>query len=138
MQSILHGSRRALVCLLLGAVVLGVSGVGFADTTSKPFVGAKANTGTVTLATKDGVRMLTLSTDFVPPDTPDPHWQVVDSKGTTYLLDRLLVKPDKTLRKTIALPKYVGDVAAVQIWCAWAEALLGEASFEGTMKTTMK
>ena len=27
--------------------------------------------------------MLTLSEDFKVPDTPDPHWQVVDSKGRT-------------------------------------------------------
>jgi len=33
------------------------------------------------------------------------------------------------------LPAYVKDVAKVQIWCAWAEALLGEASFSKAIKT---
>ena len=50
--------------------------------TSKPFSGAKVNAGTVTHSMKDGKDVLTLSSDFKLPDTPDPHWQVVDSKGT--------------------------------------------------------
>jgi len=28
------------------------------------------------------------------------------------------------------VPSYVRDIARVQIWCAFAETLLGEASFE--------
>ena len=52
--------------------------------TSKPFAGGKVNGGTVTHSTKDGKDVLTLSDDFKVPDTPDPHWQVVDSKGNTY------------------------------------------------------
>lgn len=102
------------------------------------FKGAKVNAGTVTHETKDGKQMLTLSDDFKTPDTPAPHWQVVDSKGNTYLLNRLMVKggvisSDK-LNKTITLPPYIQDVAKVQIWCAWAEVLLGEASFESPVK----
>ena len=60
--------------------------------TSRPFSGAKVNAGTVTHSTKDGKDVLTLSDDFKVPDTPDPHWQVVDSKGNTYLLQRLGAK----------------------------------------------
>src|SRR5437868_4695632 len=60
--------------------------------TSKPFSGAKVNGGTVTYTVKDGKSVLTLSDDFKVPDTPDPHWQVVDSKGAVYLLQRLGVK----------------------------------------------
>ena len=60
--------------------------------TSKPFSGAKVNAGTVTHSMKDGKDVLTLSDDFKVPDTPDPHWQVVDSKGNTYLLQRLGAK----------------------------------------------
>src|SRR3989441_4966258 len=33
--------------------------------------------------TEGGQSVLTLSEDFKVPDTPDPHWQVVDSKGRT-------------------------------------------------------
>ncbi|PYR40566.1 MAG: hypothetical protein DMF93_10740 [Acidobacteria bacterium] len=76
--------------------------------TSSKFSGAKVNAGTVTHTVKDGKNVLTLSSDFQVPDTPDPHWQIVDSKGNTYLL---------------------------QIYCAWAEAVLGEASFAAPMMT---
>jgi len=105
-----------------------------ADThTSRPFSGAKANTGTVTHSKEAGQNVLTLSDDFKVPDTPDPHWQVVDSKGRTYLLQRLPVKGDKVNRRII-LPAYVPDVVKVQIWCAFAETLLGEADFEHAVK----
>ena len=101
-----------------------------ADThTSTKFEGAKANKGTVTHAVQKGKNILTLSDDFKTPETPAPHWQVVDSKGNTYLLNRLVIKGDK-FNKSIAVPSYVHDIAKVQIWCAWAEANLGEASFD--------
>jgi hypothetical protein len=85
--------------------------------------------------------VLTLSDDFKVPDTPDPHWQVVDSKGNTYLLQRLGAKNLGGLAKdrinmSITLPAYVKDVAKVQIYCAWAEAVLGEAPF-GSPQMTM-
>ena len=92
------------------------------------FSGAKVNAGTVTHAVQGGKHVLTLSADFKVPDTPDPHWQVVDSKGTVYLLQRLGIKDNK-INTSITLPADIKDVAKVQIWCAWAEALLGEASF---------
>ena len=97
--------------------------------TSSPFTGVKANTGTVT-ATHDmnGRIVLTLSDDFVVPQTPAPHWQVVDTSGNTYLLQRLTIKGEH-YNKSITVPAYVKDVAKVQIWCSFAEALLGEAPF---------
>jgi len=101
--------------------------------TSKPFAGVKANTGTVTHS-KEGERsVLTLSDDFKVPDTPDPHRQVVDSRGRTYLLQRLAVKGDK-VNRSLVVPAYVPDVAKVQIWCAFAETLLGEAAFDKPVK----
>jgi hypothetical protein len=111
--------------------------------TSKPFSGAKVNAGTVTHSMKDGKDVLTLSDDFKVPDTPDPHWQVVDSKGNTYLLQRLGAKSLGGLAKdrinmSITLPAYVKDVAKVQIYCAWAEAVLGEASFSAPLMTMNK
>jgi hypothetical protein len=108
---------------------------------SSKFSGAKVNAGTVTHSVKDGRNVLTLSSDFQVPDTPDPHWQIVDSKGNTYLLQRLGVKnlggvaKDK-INLSITLPAYVKDVAKVQIYCAWAEAVLGEASFNAPLSTT--
>jgi hypothetical protein len=93
------------------------------------FKGVKVNGGTVTHSTQSPKNVLTLSEDFVVPDTPAPHWQVVDSKGNVYLLNRLTIKEGK-YNKSIVVPAYVKDIAKVQIWCAFAETLLGEASFE--------
>ena len=72
--------------------------------------------------------VLTLSSDFEVPGTPDSHWRVVDSRGHVFLLDRLKLHEDK-INTSITVPVYVHDIAKVQIWCAWAELLLGEASF---------
>jgi hypothetical protein len=100
--------------------------------TSMKFTGAKANTGTVTHSVMNGKHMLALSADFVTPDTPDPHWQIVDSKGNVFLLQRIPIKDDK-MNRTITLPGYIQDIAKVQVYCAWAEAVLGETTFGSTM-----
>jgi hypothetical protein len=106
--------------------------------TTGMFSGAKVNGGTATISHKDGKNILTASDDFVPPTTPDPHWQVVDSKGNVYQLQKLNIKGDK-YNKSIVIPTYVPDVAKVQVWCAFAETLLGEASFkEPVMLNMMK
>lgn len=123
----------ALMCTLSASAVAADN---MAMHTSTKFAGPKANTGTVAHSNKDGKSVLTLSDDFVVPDTPDPHWQVVDSKGTVYQLDKLKVKSligDK-FKKEITLPSYIHDVAKVQIYCAWAEVVLGEASFSSPVK----
>jgi hypothetical protein len=52
----------------------------------------------------------------------------VDSKGNVYLLNRLTLKDDK-VNRAITLPAYIPDIVRVQMWCAWAEVVLGEASF---------
>ncbi|MEW6319945.1 MAG: hypothetical protein AB1635_02530 [Acidobacteriota bacterium] len=127
-------SKLARVALAAVAIVV-LSGTAFAQShTSKMFTGAKVNKGTVTHALQNGKHVLTLSADFVVPDTPDPHWQVVDSKGTVYLLQRLGIKDNK-VNTSITLPSYIQDVAKVQIYCAWAEAVLGETSFGSTLTT---
>ncbi len=100
---------------------------------STMFSGAKANKGFVTHTLEDGKSVLVLSDDFVVPETPAPHWQLVDSHGNVYLLNRLKVKGDK-LNKTLVIPPFVPDVAKVQIWCSFAEVLLGEASFEQAVR----
>src|SRR5262249_40784006 len=66
---------------------------------STRFAGPKANKGYVTESAHDGKIVLTLSDDFVIPDTPAPHWQVVDSSGNVYLLQRLKIKGDKVNQK---------------------------------------
>jgi hypothetical protein len=140
-----HGSQRrgffaALIALFAFA---GFASIGQAQSmhTSKQFSGAKVNAGTVTHVKEDGKNILKLSADFKVPDTPDPHWQIVDSKGNTYLLQRLGVKgltqglAGDRINMQITLPAYIKDVAKVQIYCAWAEAVLGEATFDTTIAT---
>ena len=118
------------VGMFLGAIMLTATAGSAADMhTSKPFTGVKAKTGHVTHSKQGGQNVLTLSDDFKVPDAPDPHWQVVDSKGTVYLLQKVNIKGDK-INKSITLPAYIKDVAKVQMWCAFAEVLLGEAPFD--------
>jgi hypothetical protein len=123
--------RIGMVLALLA--VIAAWGTVSATETSSRFMGAKANSGTVQFMNEGGKRMLMVSDDFVVPDTPDPHWQVVDSKGTVYPLQRLPIKGDK-VNRTVMIPEYVKDVAKVQVWCAYAEVLLGEASFAKPVK----
>src|SRR5438477_13144865 len=56
---------------------------------TSPFSGAKVNGGNAAAKHQDNNLVLTLSDDFKVPNTPAPHWQVVDSAGNTYLLNRL-------------------------------------------------
>jgi hypothetical protein len=132
------GKRNSLLALMAAVTLLFTGSALAADThTSGKFAGPKANTGTVTHTIKDGKGVLTLSDDFVAPEAPDPHWQVVTSDGAVFLLDKIKVKNltgGDTLRKKITLPAYVKDVAKVQIYCAWAETVLGEASFSQPVK----
>jgi uncharacterized protein YdeI (BOF family) len=121
----------AVLALLMTTMLFTVSAAAQNMHTSGQFQGPKANKGTVTHSVKDGKSVLTLSDDFVVPDTPDPHWQLVDSDGNVYLVDKLKKKAligDK-YQKEIVVPGYVKNVSKVVIWCAWAEANLGEASF---------
>ena len=122
--------------LLMTTMLFAVSAVAQDAHTTGQFQGPKANKGHVTHSTRDGKSILTLSDDFIVPDTPDPHWQVVDSDGQIYQLDKLKKKAfigDK-YQKEIVLPGYVKNVSKVIIWCAWAEANLGEASFSSPVK----
>ena len=131
----MNGTRKGLMTIGAAAltVALMLTTAAAQSRTSGPFTGVKANTGTVTLSTSGKSQVLTLSEDFKSPDAPDPHWQVVDSQGRVYLLQKLTVKGlvgDK-MNRSITLPAYITDVAKVQFWCAYAEVLLGEASFSG-------
>src|SRR5436305_9500714 len=135
MSRILKVMFAVLVVTALGLSASGAFAQGGSHTSSQ-FQGPKANKGTVTHSTKDGKSILTLSDDFVAPDTPDPHWQVVDSDGNVYLLDKLKTKAflGDNFKKEIVVPKYVKNVSKVVIWCAFAEVNLGEASFSSPVK----
>ena len=121
---LMRHAMGALAGLLLFTATTALA----ADQTTRPFTGKAVNGGTVTATQMGGKTVLTLSRDFQVPGSPDPHWQVVDSKGTVYLLDRVKLKDDK-VNASITLPGYVPDVAKVQMWCSWAEVVLGEAPF---------
>jgi hypothetical protein len=136
----MESNRRGFVTLalsaaliLIGALVFSPMAAAAQNKMSRPFAGVKANTGSVTLSSSGNARTLTLSDDFKAPEAPDPHWQVVDNEGRVYLLQKLTVKGltgDK-MNRSINLPAYIKSVAKVQFWCAYAEVLLGEASFGG-------
>ena len=120
---------RTALLLSVIAMILATNAFAAQVQKSGAFIGPKANTGFVTMTKQNGKIVLTLSDDFVVPDTPDPHWRVVDSKSTVYDLQKLKIKNDG-YNKSITLPAYVKDVAKVVIWCAFAEANLGEAAFK--------
>jgi hypothetical protein len=97
--------------------------------TSSKFEGPKANTGTVTYSVENGKNILRVSADFKVPDTPAPTWRVIDSKGNVYTLDAFKIKAGRGEKREVVVPSYVHDIVKVQVYCAWAEILLGEASF---------
>jgi hypothetical protein len=102
--------------------------------TSSEFQGPKANTGTVTHYVENGKSMLKVSDDFKVPDTPAPTWRVVDSKGVVYTLDAFQIKSGNNEKRVVVVPSYVPNIAKVQVYCAWAEVFLGEASFSSPVK----
>jgi hypothetical protein len=95
--------------------------------TTAKFAGPKANTGTATHMIENGKSILRVSSDFKVPDTPAPTWRVVDSKGNVYTLDAFKIKGGE--KREVVVPSYVPDIAKVQVYCAWAQVLLGETSF---------
>src|SRR5207245_9191598 len=113
--------KAMVVALVVTALGIAASG-SFAQSgshTSSQFQGPKANKGTVTHSTKDGKNVLTLSDDFVVPDTPNTHWQVVDSDGNVYLLDKLRYKAFicTTYKKEIGRTCYVTFVTTDVYTC---------------------
>jgi hypothetical protein len=105
--------------------------------TSSEFEGSKANTGTVMHYNEGGKSMLKVSDDFKVPDTPAPTWRVVDSKGNTYTLYAFKIKGalgTNAEKREVVVPSYVQNIVKVQVYCAWAEVLLGEANFSQAVK----
>lgn len=100
--------------------------------TASKFQGPKANTGMAVHQTINGKSMIKVTPDFKVPDTPAPTWRVVDSKGNVYTLDAFKLKGGE--KREIMVPGYVHDIAKVQVYCAWAEVLLGESSFAKPVK----
>jgi hypothetical protein len=122
-----HVNRLLSVCALAAVLVGGAAAAKVESQTSGPFQGPKANTGTVSHSIENGKSILRVSADFKVPDTPAPTWRVVDSKGSIYTLDAFKIKGGE--KREVEVPAYVKDIAKVQVYCAWAQILLGEASF---------
>jgi hypothetical protein len=120
--------RQTAVLALLTTALLAISAAAQSHTSGQ-FQGPKANTGTVTHTVENGKSILRVSADFKGPDTPAPTWRVVDSKGNIYTLDAFKIKGGNHEKREIEVPSYIHDIAKVQVYCAWAETLLGEASF---------
>ena len=123
-----------LLCLAVAGLFLSTAYAKHENEhTSTVFQGKVVNGGTVSHVRENGKSILRLSEDFQIPGSPDPHWQVIDSKGVVYRLQALKVK-ERLSNREIEVPKFVSNVAKVQIWCAFAEVLLGEASFSSPVK----
>jgi hypothetical protein len=123
----------ALAALATTVTMTTAAGYGVATFTSKKFEGPKANTGTVTAVVDNGKIALSVSPDFVIPDAPAPSWQIVDEQGNVYLLQQFRIKSGTN--RTITLPSYIHSVARVQVWCSFVQVLLGETSFDKTIKS---
>lgn len=121
----------ALAGLLVTAGVTFAAGTGDAHTTST-FHGPKANTGMAIHTYENGKSILRVSSDFKVPDTPAPTWRVVDTSGNIYTLDAFKIKGGE--KRQIVVPSYVPNIAKVQVYCAFAEVLLGESSFQSAVK----
>ena len=91
------------------------------------FEGPKANTGMAVHTVENGKSILRVTSDFKVPDTPAPTWRVVDRDGNIYTLDAFKIKGGE--KREVTVPNYVRNIAKVQVYCAWAQILLGEASF---------
>jgi hypothetical protein len=120
----------ALVAMFAATVTFAAKS-GDMHTTSM-FQGPKANTGTAVHSVENGKSILRVSADFKVPDTPAPTWRVVDSKGNIYTLDAFKTKSGE--KREVTVPAYVHDIVKVQVWCAFAEVLLGEAGFSQAVK----
>lgn len=125
--------------LSVSAMVLAIATLGtlnaatVGDThTSGGFHGPKANTGTVSHRVENGKSLLRVSNDFKVPNTPAPTWRVVDSSGNIYTLDAFKISGGE--KREVTVPSYVPNIAKVQVYCAYAEILLGEADYQSPVK----
>lgn len=119
----------SVFALVVTFVIASVSFAANGTHTSSKFEGPKANTGTVMHSIENGKSILRVSADFKVPDTPAPTWRVVDSKGNIYTLDAFKIKGGNGEKREVVVPSYVHDILKVQVYCAWAEVILGEANF---------
>jgi len=119
-------TRLTCAFALLAIAVTAADKDGASHTTTT-FQGNAVNGGTAIHFRQDGKSLLRVSDDFKVPNTPAPTWRVIDSKGVIYTLDAFKIKGGE--KRQVVVPAYVTNIAKVQVYCAWAEAVLGEANF---------
>ena len=124
-------SVLALAATLAAGLTFAADANSGPHTTSK-FQGPKANTGMAVHTVENGKSILRVTADFKVPDTPAPTWRVVDSKGNIYTLEAFKIKGGE--KREVIVPPFVQDIVKVQVYCAWAEIILGEASFSMAVK----
>ncbi|MEO8658161.1 MAG: hypothetical protein ABI693_06810 [Bryobacteraceae bacterium] len=124
-------SVLTMAAIVASATVAFGAGKGGEHSTSM-FQGPKANTGMAIHATENGKSILRVTPDFKVPDTPAPTWRVVDSNGNVYTLDAFKIKGGE--KREVTVPAYVPNIAKVQVYCAFAQVLLGESSFPSPVK----
>ncbi len=122
---------KTILSLVTATLLLSVAALAQEHKTS-PFAGPEAKTGYAVHTTEGGKSILRVSSDFKVPGTPSPTWRVVDSKGHIYTLDAFKISAGE--KRMVTVPSYVNNIAKVQVWCAFAEVLLGEASFPSPVK----
>lgn len=126
---------RPVVTFALAALI-ATAGIALASDngphTTSMFQGPKANTGTAIHTIENGKSILRVSADFKVPDTPAPTWRLVDSSGNIYTLDAFKTKGGE--KREVVVPAYVPNIVKVQVYCAWAQVLLGEASFSTAVR----
>jgi hypothetical protein len=49
-------------------------------------------------------------------------------------LDAFKIKGGNGEKRQVVVPAYVQDIVTVQVYCAWAQVLLGEAKFASAVK----
>ena len=118
------------------AALLATAGIALASDngphTTSMFQGPKANTGTAIHTVENGKSILRVSADFKVPEAPAPTWRVVDSNGNVYTLDAFKIKGGE--KREVVVPPYVQNIVKVQVYCAWAQVLLGEAGFSTAVR----
>ncbi len=130
--------RSKMIRVFAAALMTLALGIGTASAVDKGehmtngFQGPKANTGMAVHYYDNGKSMLKVTNDFKVPDTPAPTWRVIDSKGNIYTLDAFKIKGGE--KRMVQVPSFVHNIAKVQVYCAFAEVVLGEASFSSPVK----
>lgn len=114
--------------LLLGTAALTFDRTADAQEVTGAFRGGAVPSGHVKHEREGNRHTLVLSSDFsIHEEPPDPHWRIVDAQGSVFLLDKL--KVEGRINTRIVLPPYITSVARVEMWCAFAETVLGTAEF---------